>query len=195
MDPEISGNLGDADVNILELGVLGARLQHAVPLKSGYGELLFSFQGKELRLRCEVVRTISEADLHYSGVRFVAAVGESGEHLRNMLSTLVTAELAKRRDTPRARASEESSVDGDLTVRGKDASFLCYRLEGGRWRRQRAFLPEQPATGFTVAQWVDGTEIRRLCQVYEAADDEGRRLIRLFAELSVSSELEIPPRA
>ena len=35
--------------------------------------------------------------------------------------------------------------------------------------------------------------MQRLCRVYEASDNEGRRLIRLFAELSVSDALEIPP--
>ena len=40
----------------------------------------------------------------------------------------------------------------------------------------------------------DADEMQRLCSVYEASDDEGRRLIRLFAELSVSDALQIPPR-
>jgi hypothetical protein len=56
------------------------------------------------------------------------------------------------------------------------------------------FLPEQPQIGFTVARWSESEDIKRLCQVYEASDEEGRRLIRLFAELSVSDVLEIPPR-
>jgi len=195
IDPPVSGRLANLDVSILEMGVLGARVQHADPIDAGSGELHFSFDGKEIALRCEVVRTITSDGLHYSGVRFVAAVGESGDHLRDMLGKLVARELEARRDLPKSPAPDQSDVDGDKTVRGKDASFLCYRLENGRWRKQRAFLPEQPATGFTVAQWVDGAEVRRLCQVYEAADEEGRRLIRLFAELSVSDELQIPPRA
>ncbi|HVS30050.1 MAG TPA: hypothetical protein VMS98_01230, partial [Thermoanaerobaculia bacterium] len=96
---------------------------------------------------------------------------------------------------PKIGIPAEAPVDGDKTVRTKAAGFLCYRFENGRWSKHRAFLPEQPATGFTVARWVEPSEVTRLCQVYEAADAEGRRLIQLFAELSVSDELEIPPRA
>ena len=91
-------------------------------------------------------------------------------------------------------AFNKAAIDGDKTVRGRDAAFLCYRLEDGVWHRRRVFLPEQPLSGFTVARSEDSEEIQHLCRVYAAADDEGRRLIRLFAELSVSNALEIPPR-
>ena len=87
------------------------------------------------------------------------------------------------------------TVDGDKTVRGVDAQFLSFRLDNGQWRRRHVFLPEQPAAGFTVARGEDADEMQRLCTVYEASDDEGRRLIRLFAELSVSDALQIPPRS
>ena len=53
---------------------------------------------------------------------------------------------------------------------------------------------EQPSVGFTVARGEDTAEMQRLCRVFEASEEEGRRLIRLFAELSVSDALEIPPR-
>jgi len=61
------------------------------------------------------------------------------------------------------------------------------------WTKRPVFLPEQPSTGFTVAHTSDTDEMQRLCRVYEASDEEGRRLIRLFAELSVSDALAIPP--
>ena len=48
--------------------------------------------------------------------------------------------------------------------------------------------------GFTVARSTDTDEMQRLCDVYAASDEEGRRLIRLFAELSVSDAMQIPPR-
>jgi hypothetical protein len=112
-----------------------------------------------------------------------------------MLADLVTHEFEVRRKMPPNTIPQNpSSVDGDKTVRGADAAFLCYRLENGVWRRRRVFLPEQPSVGFTVARSEDSAEMQRLCRVYEASDEEGRRLIRLFAELSVSDALEIPPK-
>jgi hypothetical protein len=199
LDPPVPGSLGTTAVSILEIGVLGARVQHADRFEQEYVELRFSFDTDEIGMKCEVVRTLSGEDATHpgagfeSGVRFLAAVDESGDKLRSMLASLVTREFELRRNVP-ADMMPQAGVDGDRTVRGADAGFLCYRLESGVWRKRRVFLPEQPSMGFTVARAEDSAEMQRLCRVYEASDEEGRRLIRLFAELSVSDALEIPPK-
>ncbi|HEX6177975.1 MAG TPA: hypothetical protein VF057_06420 [Thermoanaerobaculia bacterium] len=194
VDPPTPARLGSHDVTILEIGVLGARVQHEERIEDQYLELQFEVRDAPTTLKCEVVRHSGTPPHIESGIRFLAAVGDSGDRLRGYLAQLVAREFEVRRNVPKNSIPSESSVDGDRTIRGKDARFLCYRLENGHWRKTRAFLPEQPSSGFTVAQWVEPAEITRLCQVFEAADAEGRRLIQLFAELSVSGELEIPPR-
>ncbi len=189
LDPAIPGTLGTAAVTILEIGVLGARVRHDTPLAE-HETLTFRDGEVQLQMRCERSRAITGFE---SGLRFLASIGESGDNLRLLLARLVTHEFEVRRQLPKD-SMPLSAVDGDKTIRGKDAAFLCYRLDGGVWRKRHVFLPEQPASGFTVARASDSDELRRLCRVYEASDDEGRRLIRLFAELSVSDVLEIPPR-
>jgi hypothetical protein len=198
LSPPIPGTLGTTAVSILEIGVLGARVQHGAALDMQRGDLRFSHGQADIAMRCEVVRSVPRDEKYpgtglESGVRFLAAVGESGDRLREMLGELVTAELARRRNN--ALLDFGPAVDGDKTVRGRDAAYLAYRLERGAWVKRRVFLPEQPSIGFTVARTTDTNEMQRLCAVYEASDDEGRRLIRLFAELSVSDALQIPPRA
>jgi len=197
VDPPIPASYAATPVTLIEIGVLGARIHHAEKLDRDEGELRFSFEGEEIALKCEVVRTI-QGDSKYpgsgieSGIRFRGAVGESGEYLRAMLAKLVTRALEAR---PVRATPDAPTVDGDKTVRGTDAAYLCYRLDNKGWQRRAVFLPEQPAVGFTVARAMDREEVQRLQRVYQAADDEGRRLIRLFAELSVSEALEIPRRA
>jgi hypothetical protein len=193
LDPPVSGRLSETPVNIIEIGILGARVHHYRGIAQQYGDLTFTFADNDLVLKSEIVRTSDHEGGFSSGIRFLAAVGESGDQLRDMLGQLVAHEFEVRRKMP-ANTIPQGAVDGDRTVRGKDAAFLCYRLEGKVWRKRRVFLPEQPNSGFTVARSQDSDEIQRLCQVYEAADEEGRRLIRLFAELSVSDALEIPPK-
>jgi hypothetical protein len=201
LNPPVPGTLGTTAVSILEIGVLGARVQHAERLDTEKGELRFSHRDGEIAMRCEIVRTIERAEKYpgaglESGVRFVAALGESGDLLRDMLGDLVTKELANLRAMPAEGVG--SAVDGDKTVRGKDAGYLCYQLDPGAkggWSKRRIFIPEQPPVGFTVVRTTDTEEMQRLCAVYEASDEEGRRLIRLFAEISVSDALQIPPRA
>lgn len=198
LDPPIPGSLGTTAISILEIGVLGARVQHAAPFDEKSGELRFSFGDDEVGLKCDIVRTRPGHDEKYpgsgleSGLRFVSALGESGDLLRSMLGELITRAMKKGPAFPPEGIGDP--VDGDKTVRGVDAEYLCYRLENGVWSRKRVFLPEQPVTGFTVARTEDTQEMQRLCRVYQASDAEGRRLIRMFAELSVSEVLQIPPR-
>jgi hypothetical protein len=197
LDPPIPGTFSATAVSIMEVGVLGSRIHHGEPLGAESGELRFSHYGDEIAMKCEVVRTMDSQQAKYpgsgleSGIRFVAAIDDSGDRLRTMLADMVSKELNLRRNTP----IDSKPIDGDNTVRGTDAQFLSYRFENGIWKRRRIFLPEQPANGFTVARLEDSEEMQRLCRVYQASDAEGQRLIRLFAELSVSDALEIPPRA
>jgi hypothetical protein len=189
LDSPVAAIYGTTAVAIDEIGILGARVLHKQPLESDRGDLRFFFEGSEIAMRCEVVRT---ADAR-SGVRFLAALEDSGDMLRNMLARLVEKALDEKHESSGTKLQMRRHVDGDKTVRGTDAHFISYRLEDGGWKRRHVFLPEQPSAGFTVARGEDADEMRRLCEVYEASDEEGRRLIRLFAELSVSSLLKIPP--
>ena len=197
LTPPLPGTLGTTAVSILEIGVLGSRLHHADAIDAQYAELRFSYEGREIAMKCEVIRTMP-AQTHYpnsgfeSGIRFLAAIGDSGDHLRDMLAVLVTRDINALRALG-GTMIQAPTIDGDRTVRARDAGFLCYRLDNGRWSKRAVFLPEQPQSGFTVARSTDTEEMQRLCRVYEASDEEGRRLIRLFAELSVSGVLEIPP--
>jgi hypothetical protein len=195
VDPPIPASYAVTAVSLIEIGVLGARLHHAEKLDRDEGELRFSFEGQEIALKCEVVRSIASQDAKYpgsgmeSGIRFRGAVGDSGDHLRAMLAALVNRALARL--SVSANQIPER-IDGDRTVRGKDAAYVCYRLDEKGWQKRAVFLPEQPPIGFTVARGVDPDDVQRLQRVYQASDDEGRRLIRLFAELSVSEVLDIP---
>ena len=191
----IPATLGDKPLKLVEIGILGARLHHNDPIAGDYAELRFNHYANEISMKCEIVRANLESRKGglETAVRFLAAIGDSGDRLRDLLAELVMRELDLRRTHP-GTAVEVETIDGDDTVRGTDAGFLCYRFENSAWTRRRVFLPEQPSIGFTVARSEDNTEMQRLCRVFEASDDEGRRLIRLFAELSVSDALEIPPR-
>jgi hypothetical protein len=195
----LAGTFQSVPVVLIEMGILGTRVLHKIPFDSQRGDLRFVYDGNVVAMRCEVMRTSEVDPARYggaglaSGMRFLAAVGDSGNHLRSMLVQLVSRALDQRGDvsTPELRLNP---VDGDRTVRGTDAQFIAYRYDDGAWKRRAIFLPEQPPLGFTVAKKEDPVEMQRLCEVYEASDEEGRRLIKMFAELSVTQVLQIPPR-
>src|SRR5436190_8361512 len=146
----LSGTFGGTAVKLVEIGILGARVQHADELRAEFAELRFNHYANEIAMKCEAVRA-NQASRHgglESALRFLAAIADSGDRLRDMLAELVMRELDMRRTHP--GAVEVETVDGDQTVRGSDAGFLCFRFEKGVWTRRRVFLPEQPAMGFTV---------------------------------------------
>jgi hypothetical protein len=195
-----AGTFQSVPIVLIEMGILGTRVVHKVPFEGTKGDLRFVYDGNVVTMRCEVVRTSEVDPARYggaglaSGMRFLAAVGDSGNFLRSMLVHLVSRALEQRGDST-AGHLRLNPVDGDRTIRGADAQFIAYRYdEGGGWKRRPIFLPEQPTLGFTVARKEDPVEMQRLCEVYEASDEEGRRLIKMFAELSVTQVLQIPPR-
>lgn len=198
LEMPIPGTLEHIPVFLFDVGVLGARLRHAMPIDLPSAELRFPWNGAELVMRCERVRTgrlasQSIAKISYeSGVRFVAAVGESGDLLREMLSDLIRAEFSRRKTA--THAIPAPVFDPDRVMHAKHASYLSYRFENATWQKRRVLLPEQPPTGFTVSRDEETEEMQRLCTVFEASDEEGRRLIRMFAELSISEALDIPER-
>lgn len=72
--------------------------------------------------------------------------------------------------------------------------YLRVSLEDGRWRKVRTQSAYQPQHGFTVWAYEDQDQIDRLCKVYQQADDETRKLIRLCAELSLDIDDSIQPQ-
>lgn len=210
----IAGRFGDRTVRIIELGVPGARVEHEGPIKhSSAATLRFDWGGERIELEAEVVRSVISKSspslmgtpehpaagahaIYHSGLQFLNAIADSGEKLRRMLTESVRLLLEGRRiemSTLR-RAREEQADEDEETLRTRNFGFLSYTLEDGVWKKRRMFLPDQPEIGFTVAVGEDKEELQRICRAYEQADDEGRRLIRLFAELSVSEAMNIPHR-
>lgn len=208
-DP-ISGRFGTRSVRILELGVPGARIEHEGPIKSNSADVLvFPWDAESIEIEAEVVRSVisksspslvGDAEhpaagahaIYQSGLQFLNAVGFSGQMLRRLLADAVRRLLETRRIQMAALQESKASVEDDETLRTRSFGFLSYTLEDGVWRKRRMFLPDQPEIGFTVSAGEDKEELQRICRAYEQADEEGRRLIRLFAELSVSEALNLP---
>ena len=132
LTPTISGTLASVPVTIVEVGVLGAKVQHAKPIEDRSPELHFTYAGRDIGIKCELIRTFDGV----SGLRFLGAIGESGDLLRDMLGVLVMKEIDRRRTSPGNSPLPSKSVDGDNTVRGADAGFLSYRFENGKWNKR-----------------------------------------------------------
>jgi hypothetical protein len=185
-----------ASALLLDVGVAGAFVEHHGRLEPGtHFSLTFRWQGDELEFECEVARTKvvrpsadAAAVVSHSGVRFVDASAGSSEKLRQMMATFVGRVLAAQ------RANASGDHDSEVLLgtvgearRARSRGFVRYQFREGAWSHEATQSPRQPPNGFTVGAFEDDDEIEQLCRTYENADEEGRDMIRLVAELSTAS--------
>lgn len=213
----IPATLNDSEALLLDIGVSGGLIEHTIPLEVGGQAILrFTYDGEPVELECEVIRSTSPQPLpsgvvafpgteaqhrkYQSGLRFTDAHGESDELLRQMLSDHVGRILRAQQANALGNRAQ-NVIDGDATItrlgaakRSSESGYYAFRLTPTGWKRTFALLPDQPGDGFTVAAFeVDDEEhVQGLCRAYETADVEGRRLIRLMAELSISEARGVP---
>ena len=184
---------------ILDIGIAGAYIEHYGALPPGARfKLLFRWQRADVELLCEVRRARvvrSGGDnmsvVSHSGVRFLEAAGDAGARLNDMMATFVGRVLAAQRANASGKDESESTSLSQLGAahRARSRGWVSFRLVNGLWRRELAPAATQPPDGFTVAAYEDENELATLCATYETADEEGRRLIRLLAELSARNAL------
>ncbi|HEX9985933.1 MAG TPA: PilZ domain-containing protein [Thermoanaerobaculia bacterium] len=185
---------------ILDIGVAGAFLEHYGRVELGDAFLLvYRWQGEDVEFACEVVRSTVVRDpggdgkslVSHTGVHFLHAVGDSHLRLQEMMATFVGKILAAQRSNASGNAADVAGAAmlADLggARRARTRGFTSYHLNDGLWTRSVTSTASQPDDGFTVAAYEDEDELETLCRAYEQADEEGRRLIRLVAELSVLS--------
>jgi hypothetical protein len=193
---------------ILDLGITGALVEHYGELTRGTQiTLRFHWKGYALEFSSSAMRSIvlrpasatGTRPLSQTGLRFDSAKGDSEEHLREMLATLVGKVIAAQRANARGDFGhdliEGQSILADLgqARRGRSRAYTSYRLRGSSWWRFPTDSPVQPLDGFTVADYEDEEELATLCRAYEKCDEEGRRLIRLIGELSAQTVKNVRP--
>jgi hypothetical protein len=218
--------LGATPVVLVDLSLLGARLEHHTPVpSSGSSRLTFRWDEREIVLECRIVRSRLERfsvgsdglTVYHSGVEF----HDLPEELRGTLKTLIGAFIARALEEQKLNARGVMpehepakmpifSHGGQLTSNGKDraaggsptlpisrvakeSGFVCYQLERGMWRKKRTQDPAQPPNGFTISALEDNAQAKLLCDTYLRADDAGRKMIQLCAQLSIVDGEGIAP--
>ena len=189
-----------ARVYIMDVSLNGARIAHQGTLPPPGRECLLAFEwdGKPIELRCEVTRNLldrlakspTEKSVYHAGLRIVDADQQSRDRLRQMIATLV----ARALDEQKANARGIPAEAAQCFQTGKGTEFLRFELVNGAWRRTATTRPEQPAQGFTISADEAREHIEMLCHTFEKSDEPGRKLIKMMAELSISTSEGIPTR-
>lgn len=195
--PILAGLSGD-NALLLDIGVGGAFIEHHGEPKLGQKYILsFKWKGADITYDVQVARTtvIKPAakgglPVSQSGLQFLRGRGDSDELLKDMMATFVGRVLAAQRANAQSISNEETSqvlYQLGQARRTRTKGYIAYLWNGTAWTVRRTELPQQPKKGFTVAAYEDEEELESLCRTWEVADEEGRTLIRLVAELSVLS--------
>lgn len=215
----IVARLGATHVVLVDISVLGARVEHHVPLAAGaYTRLTFEWEGTPIAVDCRIVRSRLERfsvgaeglTVYHSGLEFQQVDAATRAQLKAMIARFITRALEEQKLNARGVMPEHDvnrmpifRFGGQLTANIKDieiagspvlptsrvateTGYVCYRLENNtQWRRKRTHDPGQPPAGFTISANEDHSQAELLCDAYLRADDEGRRMIQLCAQLSI----------
>jgi PilZ domain-containing protein len=195
----ILGDIEGQSALILDVGIGGAFVEHYGIAKPGDRfTLTFRWKGDEISFECVVKRTSTvrrgsadgQSTVSHSGVEFVEDGGASATRLQDMMATFVGKMLAAHKANAMADVSDGGAILYQLgqARRSRTRGFLTYTWNGEVWTCTPSTYAGQPKNGFTVGAYEDEEELETLCRAYEAADDEGRNLIRLVAELSASKK-------
>jgi phosphoserine phosphatase RsbU/P len=97
----IAGRVADHDVRIVDIGILGTRIEHDAPLMVGPHTLRFDWDGEEIAVDCTLLRTEPSEAPFRSGLQFSDA--------DRMLVGRIVSTLADRDEMERLRTLVEAS--------------------------------------------------------------------------------------
>ena len=196
----ILAQLDSQSAMILDIGVGGAYIEHYGMVEPGQRfQLTFRWMGEDVTFIAEVIRSSEvrktggdmESSVAHTALHFVEGKGDAENRMHDMMATFVGKVLAAQKanasgdlgDSAGARILAQLGEARRMRTRG----YIAYHFKEGTWWRVPTDSSLQPPDGFTVAAYEEEEELVQLCSSYETADEEGRRLIRLVAELSVLS--------
>jgi len=195
----VGGRSGAARVFLIDLSLGGFRVAHQLALKPNDPfELSFEWEGQRITMRCSVIhnvlfrlaKTSAEKSIYHAGLRIDEATVSSRSALREMIASFI----ARALDEQKANARGIPAVAADSFQTGKGTRYLRCELIDGTWRKSETERPDQPPFGFTVSVEEDRQQLALLCESFEKSDAEGRKMIQMLAEMSISKAEGIPTR-
>lgn len=221
------GRVGTSPVIIVDVSLLGARIEHSTTLSAGVmSKLVFRWEDEEIGVECRIVRCRLErfsvgADgltVYHSGLEFVNISPATKGALKRMIGVFITRALEEQKMNARGEIPQHEPGKMPIFRRGgqlsanskdvkegvgssvlptsrvaKDTGYICYLFDSRNWKEKRTHDPGQPADGFTISALEDAEQVKLLCDAYARSDEQGRKMIQLFAQLSIAEGEGITP--
>ena len=188
----LPAQLSGQPVRLIDLAIGGARLlgtTRVIPASTH--ELRVDWEGLTIQLKCEVTRCVMlDLNSYDIGVRILEALGDSDRRMHHLIAAFVLQAI----DEQRANWEGKPPIGPYVHVEGKSDRYKRCEWVDGDWKISPTKRPEQPLTGFTVSAEVPPRLLNLLRETYEMTDEEGRRLLRILAELSINKAEGVPTR-
>lgn len=192
----IAARLGERDAMIVDIDVDRLLIDHDDPIEPGeMRSVEFTFEDQRFAFSALVESRAPRLVLGQKLWRSVLSLPEREHDSRLMLAEAVSAYSSRVLQALEANAlgtREANRLEGDETIttlgaaaRLGGASFIVYTFDGTSWSKRTTLLPAQPDEGFTISSAEVASQVEDLCRAYETADEEGRNLIRIMAQMSV----------
>lgn len=197
------------EVVLIDLSLKGAGIQHPHQIPPGTRSTLrFRLEREYHELTCEIKRSklqlvrqgTKTLQIYRSGLEFTGIEGQVAS-IKEALRKRVQRAIARQQADAFSNAAAMQGVDessGAIPIAAL-ASWMetrpfvrCVLERNGKWRSDKVDTPEQPANGFTVSSDEGDKEIDLLRRAFENANDEQRRLIRVFAQITLSEPSDEP---
>ena len=199
LDVPIAARLGDVPVELRDVSLNGARVVGEARFGPGTEHNLeFIWNDCPIALTVTVVRctlysfakTPGDKSTYQTGLRIRETIGKADRYLRELIASYVIRALEEQK----ANARGLPPLGPYGYVEGKGDRFRRCELTDGKWRRSETTRADQPPNGFTVSADVRPYYVDLLCETYQAADEEGRKLTQTLAQLSISRAEGVPTR-
>jgi hypothetical protein len=196
----IPARVGETRVRLLDLGLNGVHVaseSRFAPASSV--DLKFDTDVGSVNVRCRVIRcTLSEysnkpgqKSVYETGLRILETIGESDHIIRETIALHVARALEEQKANAYGIPPLESLLSQEVPA--IERYRKCEYIDG-RWQFSETAASAQPVSGFTIAAHVPLHHVDMLCKTYQRADEEGRRLTKIFAQLSVTKGEGVPTR-
>jgi hypothetical protein len=197
------------EVVLVDLSLKGAGIQHPNQIPPGTKSTLrFRLEREYHELTCEIKRSklqlvrqgANTLQIYRSGLQFTGLEGQI-ETIKEALRKRVQRAIARQQADAFSNAEAMNGIDessGAIPLAAL-ASWMetrpyvrCMLERNGRWKSEKVDSPEQPANGFTVSSDEGDKEIDLLRRAFEKANEEQRRLIRVFAQITLATPSDEP---
>ncbi|HVT05368.1 MAG TPA: hypothetical protein VHL58_18545 [Thermoanaerobaculia bacterium] len=194
-------HLGGVEVEVRDLGILGAGIRQLAPLPTGFHTTLV-FEREKISLPCTLTRCETtpapEGMTYWSGVEFDLPDPANARALRELMVREINAAIDEWKKNARGELPDVldhlplfDTADRLVQTRSPKRSrhvqsYMWHRLMREKWVGSFVLDPAQPLDGFALPAEEPADQTALLRRAYEISDEQGRTLIRLMAQLAIA---------